>query len=289
MVELIDEFNRSRQLTGKIFWISPPKDKRIDINKLNMLLGGHSWTDETVNEKINEEIDKGAIVPDVFKSGGKVKPTTNIHAIQIIENRFLYGYVIMDELQWINYKEKKILIMRTKNTSFVIFKYEENERCYLIIFGSRDLCDNLASMLSNALTAVVINHCELEQSALDEIREELNADLLDTTLTDFPDERITTKRIHGKGFQETPDYQTDSNKSTAIRHTMEADIFDSKIVFLLSEDALVRFYTAKSPSDYIEFSESYVLKRLSHTIKDSPNLRLAGYGTSEIFEDDEEN
>jgi hypothetical protein len=289
MVELIDEFNRPRQLTGKIFWISPPKDKRIDINKLNMLLGGHSWSDETVNEKINEEIDKGAIVPDVFKSDGKIKPTTNIHAIHTIENKFLYGYVIMDELQWINYKEKKILIMRTKNTSFVIFEYEVNKRYYLLIFGSRLLCDDLASVLSKKLTAVAINHCELDQSGLNEIREELNADLLDTTLTDFADKRIKKKRIWGEGYQETSDYKKDSNKSNVTRHMMKADIFDNEAVFSLSEDALVRFYTAKSPSDYIKFLEFYVLKCLVHTSKDSPNSSVIGYTTDEIFEDDEEN
>lgn len=287
MVELIDEFSRSRPLTGKIFWISHPKNKRIDIDKLKTSLRGHSWSDETVNEKINEEIDKGAIVPDIFKSDGKIKPATNIRDIYTIENKFLYGCVIMDELQWINYKEQKILIMRTKNTSFVIFEYEANKKYYLIIFGSRLLCDDLADMLSKKLTAVAINQCELEQSALNEIREDLSADLLDTTLTDFSDTRIKTKRIYGKGFQETADYQKDSNKSTAIRHMMEADIVGNKIVFLLSEDALVRFFTAGSPSNYIKFLELYVLKRLTHTSKDSPSL--IGYATDELFEDDEEN
>lgn len=55
-----------------------------------------------------------------------------------------------------------------------------------------------------------------------------------------------------------------------IRHMMEAEVFNNKKVFSISEDSLVRFYNSTSPHDYIKFLKS---------CEYPPSL--VGYNTSE--------
>ncbi|MFQ6120197.1 MAG: hypothetical protein ACE5KE_09960 [Methanosarcinales archaeon] len=163
MHELIEDYTTPRPLTGKIFWLTIPQNKKINIIKLSERLRGHSRLNEITREE-------NIIIPDVFVLNGKVASTTIIEETTIIENKLIYGHIILDEPYQIEYRYKSILILRTKDSTFTIFQYDKNKKYYLLIFGRRSL------FLKDV--GIALNPCEIEQNLMYKIREELNADLI---------------------------------------------------------------------------------------------------------------
>jgi hypothetical protein len=181
------------------------------------------------------------------------------------------------------------LVIDTIGVHFLILYDDKTKRNYLIVLGSRAKSRELLFSINRFLNdlGIVAVPSKLEPEKIDEVRNELRGELLDTTLRNFPTPRIKMKRIIGRGYQNEPSYLQDALVGSVHQHVFRYKRRERlpKVVNL-SEDGLVRFYTSTSYKDYEWFLRERIFHRLRQIKK--PEIPMMAYTTlDDIFEEEE--
>jgi hypothetical protein len=249
-----------------------------------------------IQELYEEDLEKGLregeqlYIPDVFKNrdSGRIILKTSIDKVALTGSS-LFGKATLDKpLSW-SYRGFRIFIITTTEIHFLICQDEKLKRHYLVILGSRINSQSLFGRLNNFLQKVGLFAVPagIDSDKIDGIREELHGELLDTTLDSFSTPKIKMKRIIGKGFQDEASYLSDVNISSVHQHMFaySTEPNTPRKVITLSEDALVRFYSAATYDEYEWFLRKHIFPNLKQT-KQPPTVPLIGFSAPEdIFKE----
>ena len=295
-------YSQNKQpIVGVTFFLLPLRKGKINWVKFKEKLEGRYEVEELHEGEIEREIEEGEelYIPEIFKEReGETEQLvlkTSIDKV-ILTPSSLFGKATLDRLITLAYRGYRILVIATTDVHFLILYDNKTKKYYLVTLGSRsnskDLFVSLNRFLEkNGLFAVP---AKLDPERIDAIREQLNGELLDTTLHRFPSTKIKMKRIIGRGFQNEPSYLQDASVSSVHQHRFayrshkgqEKSVFK---VVTLSEDALVRFYCSTTYKEYEWFLRDHIFPYLRQIKKIPKETPLIAYTVpADIFEVEEE-
>ena len=288
-----------RPIIGVSFFLLPLRKGKINFVKLREKLEGRYDEAELYEEEIERDVEEEEVlyVPDVFKDkeSERLVLKTSVDKV-ILTPSSLFGKATIDRPITLAYRGYKILVIATTEVHFLILRDDKTKRHYLIILGSRANSKNLFVSLNRFLEKIGLFAvpAKLDPEKIDSIREQLDGELIDTTLDKFPTSKIKMKRIVGRGFQDEPSYIQDASVSSVHQHMFEyrARIGEEKgkpKVITLSEDALVRFYSLTTYKDFEFFLRNHIFPYLRQIKKIPKGAPLIAYTVpDDIFEVEEE-
>ena len=287
-------YSQQQAVIGVTFFLLPLKKGKIIFPRLKEKLEGRVNIEELFEDIMEKDVEEGEklYIPDVFmeKEGKKLVLKTSIDKT-ILTPSSLFGKATMVKLSSLAYRGYRIVMINTIDVHFLILEDKKTKKHYLIILGSRSNSKNLLGRLNKFLEKIGLYAvpAKLDPERINEIREELKGELIDTTL-EFAGPKIRSKRIMGKDFQDDPSYLRDASESLVHQHMFQ---FKSSSkghpkVILLSEDALVRFYSLTTFKEYEWFLRQRVFPYLRQ-IKKLPTPPITGfYSPDDIFEGENE-
>lgn len=265
------------QYSGKIYWLNQPEGISLDLDSLKEQMGGRSFT-----EDISESIDReNTIVPDVFIEDGKVVRSTTISETQIAKSGgvdVLVGTIILDDVSEVSYRERKILIMNTTDAHFCIFEWEGFY--YLAFLSRREVAEAAAAVLKAEYDQFgsMINPTRFASEHIERIRESLEAELRDTTISDYPEKSITRMQITGQNLEDEEEYQRQKRRGKIKTHMIQTAVLtpeDEDIVLSISRDGLVRVFSKTTISTYMTLLKEHVLPNIHRDIENkSPTISV---------------
>lgn len=286
---LVTIYSEGRQpIVGVIFYLVH-RQGRLNFVKLKEKLESKVDIEELYEEEIGKDAEEELYVPDIFKDENQRLLLKTTVDKTILTPTSLFGRSTLDRVVTLKYRNRRVLVIDTTEIFFLILNDKETNRDFLVVLGSRADSRELFVSLNKFLKdlGIVAVPSKLEPEKIDEIREELRGQLLDTTLWNFPTPKIKLKRIIGRGYQNEPMYLQDAQVGSVRQHMFEYKRGDSPSKVLnLSEDGLVRFYTSISYKDYEWFLRNYLFHRLRQIKK--PEVPIVGYTTAnDLFEEEE--
>jgi len=282
---------RRQPIVGVTFFLLPLKKGRINFVKLKEKLEGRFDTREFFEAAIEKDIEEGEelYIPEVFKDkeSEQLILKTSVDKVLLTPSS-LFGKATLDRPLSLAYRGYRILVIATAEIHFLIFKDNQTKKHYLVILGSRSNSKSLFNSLNSFLEKIGLYAvpANLDPEKIEAIREQLNGELIDTTLDRFPTNKIKMKRIVGRGFQDEPSYIQDVSISSVHQHMFEyrTGIKRSPKVVTLSEDALVRLYSSMTYKEYEWFLRQYVLPYLRQ-IKKLPTPPITAFTVADdIFQ-----
>ena len=281
--------DKKQPIVGVIYYLVHRKG-RLNLIKLKEKLEGKMDIEELYEEEITKDSDEEIYVPEIFKDEEqKVLLKTTIDKI-ILTPTSLFGRATLDKPVTLQYRNHRILVINTIEIHFMILRDNKINRNFLVILGSRANSRELFVSINKFLEdlGIIAVPSRLEPEKIDEVREELKGELLDTTLWNFPSPKIKMKRIIGRGYQNEPSYLQDAQVGSVHQHMFEFKKGEGRPnVVNLSEDGLVRFYNSVSYKDYEFFLREHIFYRLRQIKK--PEVPIIAYAiASEIFEEEQE-
>lgn len=292
--DLGELYTRQQAVIGVTFLLLKLQKGKINFSLLKKELESRVNIEELVEETMEKDLKEGEqlYIPNVFKEDDKNKLAlkTSIDKI-VFTPTSLFGKATIDKLSSLGYRGYRVVMIQTTNVHFLILKDEKTERHYLIILGSRSNSKNLHARLNKFLEKIGLYSIpvELDPDRIDEIREALKGELIDTTL-EFGGPKIHRKRIMGKDFQDDPSYLRDASESSVHQHMFQFknNPNERAKVVLLSEDVLVRFYSLTTFKEYEWFLREHVFPCLK-PIRTPPAAPITGfYAPDYIFEGENE-
>ena len=287
-------YSQPQAVLGVIFFLLPLKKGKIIFPRLKEKLEGRVNIEEVFEDIMEKDVEEGEklYIPDVFmaKEGKKLVLKTSVDKI-VLTPSSLFGKATIDKLSSLAYRGFRIVMINTIDIHFLILEDIKTSRHYLIILGSRSNSKNLHGRLNKFLEKIGLYAvpAKLDPERIDEIREGLKGELIDTTLV-FSGLKIRSKRIMGKDFQNDPSYLRDANESLVKQHMFQFKTSPRSHpkVITLSEDALVRFYSLTTFKEYEWFLRQYIFSYLRQ-IKKLPTPPITGfYAPDDIFEGENE-
>lgn len=287
-------YSQQRQpIVGVTYFLLPLRKGKINFVKLREKLEGRMDLDELYEEEITKDVQEGEeiYVPDVFKEEEeRILIKTTVDKV-ILTPSSLFGKATMDRPHSLEYRGYRILVIETIEVDFLIFHDDRTSKYYLVILGSRANSKNLFVSLNSFLEKIGLFAVpsKLDPDKIDLVREDLKGQLIDTTLNQFPSPKIKMKRIIGRGYQDEPSYLQDASLGSVHQHMFEYRGRKNAPprVITLSEDGLVRFYTAITYNDYEWFLRDHILPSLRQ-IKKLPIAPISAYTTlDDVFQEEE--
>lgn len=276
--------------SGKLYWLNPPSGKGIDFENLKDEL-----QDRTFQENISEEFDlSDLVVPEVFEIDGSMMRTTTTEGVEIVSydgHEIIAGKVVLDNVDKITYRDQEILVLDTTTAQFMIFK--QNDFHYLCVLGNRELAKTVINILRDDFPALgsMINNTRLGADAISNIRDSLDAVLMDTIITDYDQTEITQTRIQGEAYERTKVYDQLGTGGKVKSHLFQTDVLvpdDTKTV-LVGRDGLVRIYSNAILQTYLLLLKDHVIPEVHRDVESSPSVAAWGEATSggskSIFKD----
>jgi len=259
---------------------------RINLIRLKEKLQGRFTEEEIpIPEETTGKTEEEIYIPDIFKEQEKILLKSSIDET-VLTLSSLFGKATVDRPVQLDYRDKKILVIGTTQIYFAILYDNKTKRHYLVVFGSRANSREMHTTLNSFLgdLGIVSVPSKLEPERIDEVRRELNGNLLDTTLGNFPSQTITKKRIWGRGYQNEPAYLRDAEIGSIRQHMFEFKAGNLPYsVVTLSEDGLTRFYTSLTYKDFEWFLRERIFQRLRQIKK--PEVPMVAYTTlDDLFE-----
>ena len=288
-----------RPIVGVSFFLLPLRKGKINFVKFKEKLEGRYDENKLYAKEIERDVEEGEVlyVPDVFKDkeSEQLVLKTSVDKV-ILTPSSLFGKATIDRLVTLAYRGYRILVIATTEVHFLILRDDKTKRHYLVILGSRANSKNLFVTLNRFLEKIGLFAvpAKLDPEKVDFIREQLKGELIDTTLDGFPTDKISRKRIWGKGFQDEPSYLQDASMSSVHQHMFEYRVSRGKDkgkpkVVTLSEDALVRFYSLTTYKDFEWFLRNHIFPHLRQIKKIPERVPLVAYTVpDDIFEVEEE-
>lgn len=287
-------YSQPQAVIGVTFFLLPLKKGKISFLKLKEKLEGRVNIEELYEHIMEKHVGEGEelYIPDVFieKEGKKLILKTSIDKV-VLTPSSLFGRATIDKLSSLAYRGYRIVMITTIDVQFLILKDIKTKKHYLITLGSRSNSKNLLGRLNNFLEKIGLYAvpAKLDPDRIDEIRQKLKGELIDTTL-EFAGSKIRRKRITGRDFQEEESYLRDARESSVHQHMFQFRTSPKSHpkVITLSEDALVRFYSLTTFKEYEWFLRQHIFPYLRQ-IKKLPTPPITGfYAPDDIFEGENE-
>ncbi|MFP8953455.1 hypothetical protein ACLI4Z_10835, partial [Natrialbaceae archaeon A-arb3/5] len=119
-----------------------------------------------------------------------------------------------------------------------------------------------------------INPTRILPDEQQDIREKLDAELVDTIITDYPDKELTTVGIQGSGFEDQKLYKEQRERGKIKNHVFQTRklVDDDEMTILIARDGLVRIYSNATVSTYLRLLQNYVLPKVHRDRDTSPSL-----------------
>ena len=257
-----DPLSKVGQYSGMIYWINAPSGLSLDLKNLRDHLD-----DRILKQDISDQIDESTKIPDVFKDNGNVIRKTSVSGAKITTSRVgevIWADVQMDSTNTVSYRGQKILTMDASEAELIIFEHQNIT--YAIVVARRDVAESVADIIRKEYSQIgdLINGTRLEDKALREIREDLNADLIDTILSEFPDEDLTNVEYSGSGFEDHRDYTTHQSRGVTQNYMFQTDdlVADDHKTIRIANDGLVRIYNNTQLEIYLQLLTDYILPRV---------------------------
>jgi len=278
----------TKKLTGIPFCLDLPKKKKLNLVKLSEFIE-KGVTEEEIDLKEQFDDLENIIIPDIFIKEGKVKLRNIIDKVQIHEDTLL-GNITVDNLVYLYYRDKIIVVVQTSRHKFQIIQNSKGDRYFIIFFCPRTKYKRCYHFLKNILIkfGLSLSPCILNPKQIEEIRTEVSGDLLDTTLINFPSTTIDKKRIMGKGFQTDPEYLKDAKIGSVHQHMFDFKPVYSEVPFVVtvSGDGLIRFYNKINYDTFFYFIRNHVLDKLRRSVDTA--APLIGFFMEDLFEEEDE-
>jgi len=273
--------NETDQYSGKLFWLNAPRDYEIDLDELRDHLANRSFYEEIDTEEIEDRV----VIPEVFKGNGEeVVRTTTIGDVSIVNSDWgdvILGQAVVDESGTVKYRGENILMLNNTDAKFLIFKREGHH--YLAVIGRREIADELVLILKSKYDEFgsLINTTRLSHESLQNIREGLDADIVDTMIADYPGQNLESIRMRGTGLENEKEYERQKSKGKLRTHLLKTEELTpgTEKTISLSRDGLIRIYSNASVSIYLRLVIEYVLPEIHRDVESSPNLESYNVAT----------
>lgn len=267
--------------SGKVYWLNPPSGQTIDLENLK-----NELKDRTFQENISKEFDlNDLIVPEVFEKDGKMVRTTTTENVELVSyngQKIISGAVMLDKVNKIEYRNQEILVLDTTTARFMIF--EQDGFCYLCVLANRELAKTVIDIIRDDFPELgsIINQTRLGSDAISEIRNSLDAVLMDTIITDYDQTEITQTRIQGENYEGTSVYDQLGSDGKVKSHLFQTDVLvpdDTKTV-LVGRDGLIRIYSNATLQTYLLLLKNHVIPEVHRDVESSPSVGAWGEATS---------
>lgn len=265
------------QYSGKIYWLNQPEGITLDLESLKEQMSGRTFT-----EDISENIDRdNTIVPEVFIKSGMVVRSTTISEARIAranETDVLVGTIILDDVSEVSYRDKNILIMDTTEAHFCVFRWDGF--FYLAVLARREVAEAAAAVLRAEYDQFgsMINPTRFASEHIENIRESLEAELRDTTISDYPEKSITRMQITGQNLEDEEEFQRQRRRGKIKTHMIQTAVLtpeDDDIVLSISRDGLVRVFSNATISTYLGLLQNHVLPNIHRDLEyKSPTISV---------------
>ncbi len=262
------------QYSGKIYWLNLPTGYTLDIENLRDHLDGRIFKKD-ISEQFGE--DSGVFVPDVFKQDNEIVSVTNIERAELVQSNgfeLLLGHISIDSSKTVTYRGEEILMLDNIEAKLLIFEFDGI--FYLIIMGSRSSAESAAAVLKSEYDEIgsAINGTRIMPNDLQDIREELNAELMDTIISDYPENTFSTVEMRGEGFENEEDYKRHRRRGQLKNHMFQTQDLasDDELTIGMSRDSLVRIYSNSTISVYVRLLTNHVLPRVHLDDESYPSL-----------------
>lgn len=268
--------------SGKLFWLNPPSGKTINLESLKDEL-----KDRTFQKNISEEFDlDNVVVPEIFERDGNMVRTTTTEDVKIVSydgQKIISGNIMLDNIDKIVYRDQEILVLDTTTARFVVI--EENGFYYFGVLASRQLSETVTEIIRDDFPELgsIINKTRLSSDAIAEIRNSLNATLMDTIITDYDQNEITQTRIQGEDYEGTRVYDQLDSGGSVKTHIFQTDVLvpdDTKTV-QIGRDGLVRIYSNATLQTYLLLLKDHIIPEVHRDVESSPSVSAWGEATKE--------
>lgn len=259
--------------SGKLFWLNSPSGKTLDIENLKDEL-----QERTFQEDISDQFDRESIVvPAVFEQDGQMVRTTTTEDVQLVsfdDGSVMTGRVVLDQAKKIAYRDNEILVLDTAEVGFLIFK--QNGFFYLSVLAPRELANTVIDILRAEFPEFgsTINTSQLGPNAISNIRNSLNAVLMDTIITDYDQSEISQTRIQGENYDETELYDRIDRGGQVKSHMFQSDVLvtDETKTIQIGRDGLVRIYSNSTLQTYVKLLKNHVIPEVDRDVSSSPSV-----------------
>lgn len=263
--------------SGKLFWLNPPSGKTFDIENLKDEL-----QERTFQEDISDQFDQtNLVVPAVFQQDGQMVRTTTTEDVQLVSfdgEDVMTGRVVLDQAKKIAYRDDEILVLDTAEVDLMMFK--QDVFYYLSVLASRELADTVIDILRAEFPEFgsTINSTRLGPDAISNIRESLNAVLMDTIITDYDQSEITQTRIQGENYDDTDLYDQIDRGGRVKSHMFQSDALvpDQTKTIQIGRDGLVRIYSNSTLQTYLKLLKNHVIPEVHRDVSSSPSVSAWG-------------
>lgn len=259
--------------SGKLFWLNPPSGKTVDIENLKDEL-----QERTFREDISEQFDQtNLVVPTVFQQDGQMVRTTTTEDVQLVSfdnEDVMTGRVVLDQTKKIAYRDNEILVLDTAEVDFMIFK--QSGFYYSAVLAPRGLADTVIEIFRAEFPEFgsTINSTRLGPDAISNIRDSLNAVLMDTIITDYDQSEITQTRIQGENYDKTDLYDQIDRGGRVKSHMFQSDVLvpDQTKTIQIGRDGLVRIYSNSTLQTYLKLLKNHVIPEVHRDVSSSPSV-----------------
>ena len=259
--------------SGKLFWLNPPSGKTLDMENLKNELQERSF-----REDISDQFDQtNLVVPTVFQQDGQMVRTTTTEDVQLVsfdDEDVMRGRVVLDQAKKIAYRDNEILVLDTEEVDFMVFK--QSGFYYLSILAPRGLANTVIDILRAEFPELgsTINSTRLGPDAISNIRDSLNAVLMDTIITDYDQSEITQTRIQGENYDETDLYDQIDRGGRVKSHIFQSDVLvpDQTKTIQIGRDGLVRIYSNSTLQTYLKLLKNHVIPEVHRDVSSSPSV-----------------
>lgn len=265
---------QENQYSGKVYWLNIPEGREIDLENLRDHLHSRVFRKD-ISETMGAD---GTIhIPDIFKEDGDVVSQTNVDNVELVDEsgrELLIAELSIDNSKTVTYRGEEILMLDNKNVILIIFKFDDI--FYLSLLGNRESAESAASVLKSEYDEIgsAINGTRIMPRNLQEIREELDAELMDTIISDYPENTFNTVEMSGEGFEHEDDYQRHRRRGQLKNHMFQTQelLSDEELTIGLSRDSLVRIYSNTTIPVYLRLLTNHVLPKLHLDDESYPSL-----------------
>jgi|AntDeeMinimDraft_5_1070356.scaffolds.fasta_scaffold14967_2 hypothetical protein len=259
--------------SGKLFWLNPPSGRTLDIENLK-----NELQERTFREDISDQFDQtNLVVPTVFQQDGQMVRTTTTEDVQLVsfdDEDVMTGRVVLDQAKKIAYRDNEILVLDTAEVNFMIFN--QGGFYYLSILAPRELANTVINILRAEFPELgsTINSTRLGPDAISNIRDSLNAVLMDTIITDYDQSEITQTRIQGENYDETDLYDQIDRGGRVKSHMFQSDVLvpDQTKTIQIGRDGLVRIYSNSTLQTYLKLLKNHVIPEVHRDVSSSPSV-----------------
>lgn len=269
--ELLD---REDQHSGKVYWLNVPTGYSINLETLQEQLNGRIFRND-ISKEVSE--DPAVFIPDIFKEDGEVVRQTSIENAELISSgggETILANLRMDSTNTVNYRGQDILMLDNTEAQLLIFQHDGY--FYLTILGKREVAEGAAGILQTEYDQLgsAINETRIMPSALHDIRRELDAGLVDTIISDYPQKEITSIQMKGEGFEDDEEYKRQRRRGQVKNHMLQTRelISGEEKTIGISRDGLVRIYSNATIGTYIRLLTEHVLPHIHRDAESSPSL-----------------